>query len=126
MPTAEARVQTSRADRYLAQLCEHLGRLQHGPPAGRGRSPGASHGPAAAGHASPPVVRHIEQDATRAQIEFDWGTCALAATSAELVVQVHADNPGELALGQWLLGGRIETIGRRDRLSVEWQAHGSA
>ena len=30
MPTAEARIPTPSAGRYLTQLCDHLGHLQHG------------------------------------------------------------------------------------------------
>ncbi|MFC5494639.1 DUF2218 domain-containing protein [Nocardioides caricicola] len=114
MPTVEGRVATSRADRYLSQICEHLGHLQHGPSAGRGaHDPGAGHGPA-------PAVRRVERTGDHALVEFDWGRCDLTADPTELVLHLHADDPQDLAQGQRLLTHRVETIGRRDKLSLVW------
>lgn len=132
MPTAKARVQTSRADRYLAQLVDHLTQVgQHG--AGQHNQhrhgqhtphgdPGGPDGPGGQGHAGPPVVRHVERTDGHARIEFDWGLLALTATASELILEVRADDPAALARGQDLIKHRVETIGHRDRLTVTWQS----
>ena len=142
MPTAEARVPTPRAERYLAQLVDHLGQLSHGPPDtsgptshGQDAQPGGhggygdgardrkhSHdGAADPAHGGPPEVRHIEQSGSHARIEFDWGQLLLSTTAAELIVHVQAGDAEALARGQALIARRIATIGRRDGLTVAWQ-----
>ena len=64
MPTAEARVETARAERYLAQLCDHLGHMRHGGHAAHHRG----------GHGGPPDVQDVEHAGDRAVIVFDWGS----------------------------------------------------
>lgn len=126
MPTVEARVQTPRAERYLAQLVEHLTKLghhAHGPEQHSQQGHGQyapEGGPGGQGHAGPPVVRHVERTDRDARIEFDWGRFVLTATTTELVLEVHADNRHALARGQELIAHRVETIGRRDELTVSW------
>jgi hypothetical protein len=112
MHASEARVPTRRADRYLAQLCDHLGHLQQDQPSGHR---GGGHG-----HGGPAVVHGVDRAEGQARIEFDWGGCVLTATPRELVVEVRAESAAELARGQELLERRIVTIGRREELEVAW------
>jgi len=116
MPISEARIATDRAARYLAQLCDHLGHLEHGGLTGHTHRDG---------HGGPPVVRVVERTDDRAEIEFDWGRCELAASPDTLTVRVQADDTGAVTAGEELIGRRIETIGHRDHLRVTWQPTGS-
>ncbi|MBO0844084.1 MAG: DUF2218 domain-containing protein [Nocardioides sp.] len=116
-----AQVRTSRADRYLGQLCDHLGHMQHD---SQGREPGRhesrGHGPGGS-HGSRSAVRGVERTGNHAEIDFDWGQCVLTASTDVLTIRVHAEDESALALGQELLTRRIATIGRRDQLTVTWQ-----
>lgn len=116
MPTAEARVTTPRADRYLTQLTEHLGQMKHGlaqRTQGRGSHPGE--------RGVPPSVKSVDRAGDHARIVFDWGTCSLFAPPNELVVQLQAADAQALARGRDLIQRRLETIGRRDGLTVAWK-----
>jgi len=118
MPIAEGHVTTSRADRYLGQLCEHLGQLSHGAARhGHGHSAGSSH--------EPPPVLHASADGHRGLIVFGWGTCALLATDDELQLRLESADAGALERAREQIGQRIATIGRRDGLRVTWQGSGS-
>ncbi|MFF3462621.1 DUF2218 domain-containing protein [Streptomyces sp. NPDC001984] len=112
MPTAEARVRTDRASRYLTQLCRHLGqmgRMRHRSPVGHG------------GGEMPPEIRHVEYSDTDGIIRFAEGRCTLQARSDTLTLRVEADDEDTLQRLQDGIAGRIEKIGRRDRLKVNWQ-----
>lgn len=117
MPTAEARIDTPRAERYIAQLCDHLGHMGHG------RFPAHRR---AGDHAGLPNVLQVERDDTRAAIVFDWGRCTLTATSDALTLHAEADDEAALTRGQALIGRRIETIGRREQLTVTWRPRAPA
>lgn len=116
MAIAVAQVPTPRADRYLAQLCDHLGAMKRGLLGRLHRRP--DHG---SGHRYTPAVRAIDRAGDQARIEFDWGTCTLTASPDRLTVRVHADEPEALVRGQGLIARRIEAIGRREHLVVVWE-----
>jgi hypothetical protein len=135
VPTVHARVQTPRAERYLAQLADHLTQVgQHGQHGVRHRheqqeqehgrqGQGSAAGDVGAGaHDGPPAVRHVERTDRHARIDFDWGGLVLTATASELILLVEADDPHALARGQELIEHRVHTIGRREQLTVAWQA----
>jgi len=67
----------------------------------------------------------MERTDNRAEIEFDWGRCELAASPDILTVRVHVDDTDAVTAGQDLIGRRIETIGHRDHLRVTWRPTGS-
>ena len=92
MPTAIARVATSRAARYLAQLSDHAGHLT-----------------AAARHSG-----------TEGVIDFGWARCTLTATDAELILRGESDDPDGLSRLRECVTRTLERIGRRDRLVVAW------
>jgi hypothetical protein len=81
MPSAEARIRTERASRYLAQLCAHTARVS---------DPSHSHHHGArTGTAMP---RRAECSDPGGIIEFDGGRCTLRATGEELVLRVEAED----------------------------------
>jgi hypothetical protein len=111
MPTAEARIATNRASRYLVQLCSHLNHMsgmRHQPPAGHG-----------AGH-MPPKVEHVDHSDSYGTIRFTHGLCTLRATADSLKLRLDADDDETLQRLQNGLAGRIEKFGRRDQLTVTW------
>jgi cytochrome P450 len=111
MPSAEARIRTDRASRYLTQLCSHtahvsnLGHRNH-----RGEE------------ALRAMPRHAESSATDGVIDFDRGRCTLRATAEELILLAEADDQQDLRLMQDAIAARVQQIGRRDQLSLTWQA----
>ena len=66
-------------------------------------------------------MRNVERSDTTGVIVFDWGQCTLAANEAALEVRAESDDPAALARAQQMIGGRIETIGRREHLAVRWR-----
>ncbi|HKN97109.1 MAG TPA: DUF2218 domain-containing protein [Pseudonocardiaceae bacterium] len=111
MPTAEAQVRTDRASRYLVQLCRHLGqmsRMRHQMPARHGGQ-------------APSTVEHADWSDTTGTIRFTQGTCTLQATDDALTLRVAADDEDTLRQLQQGIARRLDTIGRRDQLTVHWQ-----
>lgn len=110
MPTAEAQVPTARARRYLVQLCRHASHQGHRPhPHGGG------------GGGAPPEVWHVTWSDTVATIRFGHGHCVLHATDDALVLSVDADDEGSLQRLTEGITSRLEAMGRRDQLAVNWQ-----
>ncbi len=95
MPFSEAYVETSRAQRYLAQLGKHLG---HGPGGIRVQLHGD---------------RHLVA-------EIATGTCSMRADPLGLLLRAEAPDTESLARIQRGVAGRLEQIGRRDGLVVRW------
>ena len=109
MSTAQTRIPTDRAGRYLAQLCHHLNQI----------SGHTRHGNATDG-GGPPQVRRVEWNGSHGVIDFASGRCTLNATSDELTIKLEAVDTNELQQLQELLSARLETIGTRDNLVVAW------
>ena len=112
MPTVEAHIPTDRASRYLIQLCQHSSQMpgmRHRPPTGR-----------RAGHL-PPAVQHANWSDTAGTIRFAQGQCTLSATSDTLTVRLNADDQDALRQLQDGVARRLETIGRRDDLTIHWR-----
>ena len=106
MPTAQTRIPTDRAGRYLVQLCQHLNRI----------SGHARHGDAG----GPPPIRQVEWSDSHGFIEFASGQCTLDATGDSLTINLAAADTDELREMQQTLAARLKTIGRRDNLVVTW------
>ena len=96
MPAVEARVGTSRAERYLTQLTSHL-----------------SHGPGG--------LKVLSTTEDELVIDLGAATWTIRATSKELLLRVEADNAAELTQQSARVADRIEQIARRDALQVTWQ-----
>ncbi|GIH14980.1 hypothetical protein Raf01_31520 [Rugosimonospora africana] len=110
MFSAEARIRTDRAGRYLTQLCGHTARVSDLPHDHR-----RDEGTAMA------IPRRAECSGTDGVIEFDRGRCALRATGEELVLLAEADDQRHLRLMQDAIAARVQRIGRRDQLSLTWR-----
>ncbi len=118
MPTAEARVETERASRYLAQFCQHVSSINaKGPAILRHRR---RHGP---DHAAQPVGAppRAEWTETHGTLTFPGGTITLQATADALIVRADADTGPDLRRAQELVGGHLARFGRRDQLTVAWR-----
>jgi len=112
MPAAEAHVQTRDAGRYLIRLCQHAGkmrsRLGHRP---RSHSAGGA----------PPEILSAEWSDTSGYLVLSLGRCALRATDDMLTIRAETSTPEHLARIQELISRRLESFGRRERLTVTWQ-----
>jgi hypothetical protein len=106
VPSAQTRIPTDRAGRYLVQLCQHLNQI----------SGHARHGDAS----GPPPIRHVEWSDSHGVIEFAFGQCTLDATGDTLTVNLAAGDSNDLRKMQQTLTARLKTIGRRDNLVVTW------
>ena len=96
MPASHAQVPTSRAARYLAQLCSH-GRLMSR--LTRHRAPVHSRGQEQdheVGHGSDgaPPAATATSSGTEGIIDFGWGRCTLRATGEALTLRAEASPPG--------------------------------
>ncbi|MFJ5304217.1 DUF2218 domain-containing protein [Streptomyces sp. NPDC088350] len=112
LPTSEARISTDRASRYLTQLCRHsdqMGRRPHYRPRAQG------------GGDAPPKVEHTEWSDTHGVIRFARGQCTMQATQNTLTLRAEATDEDNLRQIQAGIAGRLETMGRRDQLTVTWQ-----
>jgi hypothetical protein len=111
MLTAEARVQTYRPGRYLAQLGRHAQQVH------RLRRPySQDHG-----DAQPPNVEHSEWSETRGIIDFGWGRCTMQVDGNTLTLRAEAADEQRLQLAQDIITRDIERFGSRDHLHVTWQ-----
>ncbi|MEU6141126.1 DUF2218 domain-containing protein [Streptomyces sp. NPDC047081] len=110
MPTAEARVETERASRYLGQLCRHTQQMGRHPHYGQG---GGSH--------RFPQVHDADWSDTHGTVRMSLGQWTLQATPDALVLRIEAANQADLQQMRDLITARVEKIGRRDRLTVAWQ-----
>jgi hypothetical protein len=103
MPTAEARIPTDRAERYLTQLCRHLSEM----------------GAAASGSAWAPA--RVEYSDREGVVDFGWARCTLEAALDELILSAEAERPEDLRRLQTAVASRLERVGRRDGITVTWQ-----
>jgi hypothetical protein len=112
--TAEARIPTDRANRYLTQLCRHASKMgQH---RSRGHPPRFHH----AGDTPPPVL-HVDWSDTIGAIRFGEGQCILRASDDALLLRVEAVTEYALHRLQDGVAHRLETFGYREHLAVRWQ-----
>jgi hypothetical protein len=111
MPASHAHIPTSRAIRYLTQLCNHgslMGRLARHRPTSHGGGGGGS-----------PVVT-VASSGTEGVIDFGWGRCTVHAAVGTLTVHAEAGDPLQLRQIQDGITARLQRIGRRDQLAVSW------
>jgi hypothetical protein len=122
MPASYATVPTSRAARYLAQLCSHgrlMSRLARHRRPGQGQGQGHGHGDGQGNDGAPPVAT-ASSTGTEGIIDFGWGRCTLRATAGALTLCAEAGDPQRLRQIQDGISARLQRIGRRDQLTVTW------
>jgi hypothetical protein len=112
MPGADARIPTDRAQRYLEQLCGHLGAMGH-----MRHMPARGHG----GGGMPTVVG-VERSADHAVIRFTDGSWEMEASGDALTLHVEADTAASLDTLAEAITARVTKIGRRDGLTVTWSS----
>jgi len=112
MPAAEARVSTSRASRYVKQLCRHADRMRR-----------TRHQPSAGDTATParPEVNHVDYSGAVAAVQFADGRLTMHATADTLTLHVEAADEEALQRVQDGVAARLHTIGRRDQLATTWR-----
>jgi hypothetical protein len=132
MPASYAYVSTSRAGRYLAQLCSHgrlMSRLARHRPSGRGQGQGQGQGHGHGdgdgdgdghGNDGAPPVATASSAGSEGIIDFGWGRCTLRATAGTLTLCAEAGDPQRLQQIQDGISARLQRIGRRDQLTVTW------
>jgi hypothetical protein len=114
MLTAEARIDTERACRYLTQLCKHAAAM----------GGAQSHRPRV--HLRGAIGRrevHVQADWTdnRGTLTFTpWGQCTLAADATVLTVRIEASDEDNLQRIRDVITRDLERFGRRDQLAVNW------
>lgn len=108
MLTAEAHLQTTKASRYLVQLCQHATKFSH-----RLRHLHATR--------QRPEVLDVDWSDTHGVLNLSWGKCTLDADPTRLTVRVEADNEEDLRRVQDIVTADLERFGRRDRVTVAWQ-----
>jgi hypothetical protein len=104
--TAEARVATDRAGRYLVQFCRHASAMGHAP---------GGHGPGGV------RVRAEWTDTAGTVTVTPWGRCTLVAEPTALVFRVTAASEADLRRLQEVVSRDVARFGRRDQLTVRWQ-----
>ena len=114
MPTSEARIETDRPERYLAQLCQHASAMGGGGHAARmhaGGHPASDEGD----------VRAEWSDA-RGDLTFTpGGTCTVVAEGTSLTLRIDAVDEAALRRIEGILSRDLDRFGRRDGLVVDWQ-----
>jgi hypothetical protein len=108
MYTAETRVTTDRATRYLAQLCEHLSAIGQSGPSQADR------------HIGPGNAPTVECTTDHGLVRIGDAQFTMDATPDALALRAEAPDQAELERVKRMLTQRIQSIGRRDNLSVHW------
>ncbi|RBQ17347.1 DUF2218 domain-containing protein [Spongiactinospora rosea] len=88
-----ATVATDRPERYLKQLCAHLGRKVQ-----------------------------ADYTETQGLLTFAYGQCELAARPGSLVLSAAAPTADDLAKVEDVVGSHLVRFGERDELDVQWKA----
>jgi hypothetical protein len=99
MLIAEAKVATERSSRYLVQLCRHVNQVAQ---------------------THPQMQAQVEWSDDRGVISLGWGRCTLRADPGVLTLRAEAPDEDSLHQLEQRVAGRLEQVGRRDRLTVTW------
>lgn len=109
MLMSEGRAATDRAERYLAQLCQHADRASH-QGLHRHRQHGTAH----------PRVHVVRRTGTTGDLVFGETTCGIEATAEGLILRIQATDLASLQRVRAVVSARLERFGRRDGLTVAW------
>ncbi|MDO3634591.1 DUF2218 domain-containing protein [Mycolicibacterium arseniciresistens] len=110
MLTAEATVATSRASRYLTQLCRHADQMRR-----------IGHRTSRNGDEQmPAVLERVEYSSTAGTVRFADGMLHVRASRDTLTLRIEAADEDSLRRLQNGIGRRLRTIGRRDKLALTW------
>jgi hypothetical protein len=73
------------------------------------------------GGQAPPAIQRVDWSDTTGTIRFAQGACTLHANDNALTLRVEADDEDTLHQLQQGIARRLDTIGRRDNLTVHWR-----
>jgi hypothetical protein len=118
MPTADARIQTEHASRYLARLCQHISKIKNKGPQLRHQRP--SHLPGAA-RSRHDMQADVEWTGTHGTVTFSWGKITMLASPDTLTLHAEAADDENLLQIQALVAERLAKFGSREHLKVNWQ-----
>jgi hypothetical protein len=126
MLIAEARVETGRPGRYLAQLCQHLSNRGRHLGTGKGRQMRHRPGGHGSDHPQPGPAEqvHVEWSESEGTVSFPRGQCTMQATSDALVLRAEAADEETLQFIQDLITSHLDRFSRREHLTVAWQRAG--
>jgi hypothetical protein len=111
--TLEARIETDRPERYLAQICKHAESMGGG--GHQARLHGGDH------RAGGDVMVHADWTESEGTLTFDtWGTCTITAGDSALTLRIDAVDDERLRRIRDVLTKDIDRFGRRDGLAVDW------
>ena len=91
MPISQAQIATPLASRYLQQLCKHFA------------------------HKLP-----VTFDPRQGRIEFQAGSCELAATEGNLTLRAEAADPEALARLEQVVASHLERFAFREQPQLAW------
>jgi hypothetical protein len=126
MLTAEARVETDRAGRYLTQICQHLSNRGRHLGTGKGlrlrHRPGGHQG----GHPRPVTAGQVQVEWTETEgtVRFPGGHCTMRASGDALLLRAEAADSAALEFIENLIGSHLERFSRREPLTVTWYPAG--
>ncbi|WP_330255474.1 DUF2218 domain-containing protein [Nocardia sp. NBC_00565] len=110
--SAEARIETASASKYLAQLLKHAAAMGGGAGHRIGR-----HRPV-----TDEVRVTIESSDSEGVITFGaWGRCVVRAETEALTARVDGADEDKLARIQGIIGRNLDRYARREGTSVDWQ-----
>ena len=69
-------------------------------------------------------MKHAEWSATSGTVRLDWGGWTMQAGPGTLRLRAEAADEASLRRIQDMLTTRLENFGRREHLTVTWQAAG--
>jgi hypothetical protein len=104
MPTAEAKIETEDASRYLLELCQHL------------NDKVAAH---------PEMQAHVEWSETHGTAHFGWGRCTMKANTDALILRAESDDQDGLEQVQEFVSRHLEKHGAGEQLTVSWHQDGA-
>ncbi|MFX0577775.1 DUF2218 domain-containing protein [Nocardia nepalensis] len=110
MLTADTRIDTDRAGRYLTQLCRHAAAMGGGH---------ASHPHHPRTH--PDIRIRAEWSSGEGSITFaPWGRCALTADDSALTVHIEAADTSGLRRIEDIITNNLDRFSHRNPLRVNW------
>lgn len=93
MHTAESRIQTAHASKYIAQLCKHF-------------------------HHKVPV----EYDEISGRVDFQPGLCMLQVADGALVIRCEAEDEAGLGRLKFILEDHLQRFAWREKPLIEWKS----
>jgi hypothetical protein len=127
MLTAEARVETDRPGRYLAQLCQHLSNRGRHLGTGKGRQMRHRPGGHGGDHPQPGPAEqvHVEWSESEGTVTFPGGQCVMRASGDALLLRAEAADAGTLQFIENLIGTHLARFSRREPLTATWHPAGA-